>query len=134
ITREKRKQERPRHEGRTPSERLELRRQMGAAKKSDRGVSPARDEDFPAWFQSVVKEAEVAELDHAPGCLVIRPWGYAIWELMQAALDGAIKRTGAQNAYFPLFIPVSYFEREAEHVEGFAKEMAVVTHHRLEQD
>jgi prolyl-tRNA synthetase len=107
---------------------------MGAAKQNDRGVSPARGEDFPAWFQSVVKEAEVAELDHAPGCMVIRPWGYAIWERMQAALDGAIKRTGAQNAYFPLFIPVSYFEREAEHVEGFAKEMAVVTHHRLEQD
>jgi prolyl-tRNA synthetase len=107
---------------------------MSAAKQSERGVSPARDEDFPAWFQSVVKEAEVAELDHAPGCMVIRPWGYAIWERMQAALDGAIKRTGAQNAYFPLFIPLSYFEQEAEHVEGFAKEMAVVTHHRLEQD
>jgi prolyl-tRNA synthetase len=107
---------------------------MSAAKHSERGVSPARDEDFPAWFQSVVKEAEVAELDHAPGCMVIRPWGYAIWERMRAALDSAIKATGAQNAYFPLFIPLSYFEQEAEHVEGFAKEMAVVTHHRLEQD
>ena len=107
---------------------------MSAAKQTERGVSPARDEDFPAWFQSVVKEGEIAELDHAPGCMVIRPWGYAVWERMQAALDRAIKRTGAQNAYFPLFIPLSYFEREAEHVEGFAKEMAVVTHHRLEQD
>ena len=65
--------------------------------------------------------------------MVIRPWGYGIWELMQRALDDAIKETGAVNAYFPLLIPLSYFEEEAKHVEGFAKEMAVVTHHRLEQ-
>lgn len=99
-----------------------------------KGISPTRAEDFPAWFQSVVREAEVAELAHVRGSMVIRPWGYAIWELMQAELDREIKASGAQNAYFPLFIPLSYFEEEAEHVEGFAKEMAVVTHHRLEED
>src|SRR5918997_4358844 len=98
------------------------------------GISPTRAEDFPQWFQSVVRDAEVAELDHVRGCMVIRPWGYGIWELMRDALDEAIKASGSVNAYFPLFIPLSYFEEEAKHVEGFAKEMAVVTHHRLEQD
>ncbi|HEY2716027.1 MAG TPA: proline--tRNA ligase [Solirubrobacterales bacterium] len=97
-------------------------------------ISPTRAEDFPGWFQAVVKDAEVAELAHVRGSMVIRPWGYAIWELMQAELDRMIKATGAQNAYFPLFIPLSYLEAEAGHVEGFAKEMAVVTHHRLEAD
>jgi prolyl-tRNA synthetase len=101
--------------------------------KSKTGISPTRAEDFPQWFQSVVRDAEVAELDHVRGSMVIRPWGYGIWELMQRALDDAIKETGAVNAYFPLLIPLSYFEEEAKHVEGFAKEMAVVTHHRLEQ-
>jgi prolyl-tRNA synthetase len=102
--------------------------------RKSKGVSPSRQEDFPAWFQAVVREGEVAELAHVRGCMVIRPWGYAVWELMQAELDRQIKRSGASNAYFPLFIPLSYFEEEAEHVEGFAKEMAVVTHHRLEED
>ena len=102
--------------------------------KKKNAISPSRAEDFPGWFQSVVKEAEVAELAHVRGSMVIRPWGYAIWELMQGELDRQIKKSGAQNAYFPLFIPLSYFEAEAKHVEGFAKEMAVVTHHRLEQD
>jgi prolyl-tRNA synthetase len=101
--------------------------------KAKTGISPTRAEDFPQWFQSVVRDAEVAELDHVRGSMVIRPWGYGIWELMQRALDDGIKETGAENAYFPLFIPLSYFEEEAKHVEGFAKEMAVVTHHRLEQ-
>ena len=101
--------------------------------KAKTGISPTRAEDFPQWFQSVVRDAEVAELDHVRGAMVIRPWGYGIWELMQGALDDGIKETGAVNAYFPLFIPLSYFEEEARHVEGFAKEMAVVTHHRLEQ-
>jgi prolyl-tRNA synthetase len=101
--------------------------------KAKTGISPTRAEDFPQWFQSVVRDAEVAELDHVRGAMVIRPWGYGIWELMQRALDEGIKETGAVNAYFPLFIPLSYFEEEAKHVEGFAKEMAVVTHHRLEQ-
>ena len=101
--------------------------------KAKTGISPTRAEDFPQWFQTVVRDAEVAELDHVRGAMVIRPWGYGIWELMQRALDDAIKETGAVNAYFPLFIPLSYFEEEAKHVEGFAKEMAVVTHHRLEE-
>src|SRR4051795_7607955 len=101
--------------------------------KAKTGISPTRAEDFPQWFQSVVRDAEVAELDHVRGAMVIRPWGYGTWELMQRALDDGIKVTGASNAYFPLFIPLSYFEEEAKHVEGFAKEMAVVTHHRLEQ-
>ena len=101
--------------------------------KTKTGISPTRAEDFPQWFQSVVRDGEVAELDHVRGAMVIRPWGYGIWELMQGALDDGIKETGAVNAYFPLFIPLSYFEEEAKHVEGFAKEMAVVTHHRLEQ-
>ena len=101
--------------------------------KAKTGISPTRSEDFPQWFQSVVRDAEVAELDHVRGAMVIRPWGYGTWELMQRALDDGIKETGAENAYFPLFIPLSYFEEEAKHVEGFAKEMAVVTHHRLEQ-
>ena len=105
-----------------------------AGSSKNKGVSPSRQEDFPAWFQAVVREGEVAELAHVRGCMVIRPWGYAIWELMQAELDREIKKSGASNAYFPLFIPLSYFEEEAEHVEGFAKEMAVVTHHRLEED
>ena len=105
---------------------------MEGKKKS--GISPTREEDFPQWFQSVVRDAEVAELDHVRGAMVIRPWGYGIWELLQRALDDRIKESGCTNAYFPLFIPLSYFEEEAKHVEGFAKEMAVVTHHRLEQD
>ena len=105
---------------------------MAQGKKA--GISPTRAEDFPQWFQSVVRDAEVAELDHVRGCMVIRPWGYGIWELMQRAMDDAIKASGADNAYFPLFIPLNYFEDEAKHVEGFAKEMAVVTHHRLEKD
>src|SRR5262245_51496295 len=106
-------------------------RAMAQGKKA--GISPTRAEDFPQWFQSVVRDAEVAELDHVRGCMVIRPWGYGIWELMQRAMDDAIKATGAENAYFPVFIPLNYIAEEAEHVEGFAKEMAVVTHHRLEK-
>ena len=105
---------------------------MASGKKA--GISPTRAEDFPQWFQSVVRDAEVAELDHVRGCMVIRPWGYGIWELMQRAMDDAIKASGADNAYFPLFIPLNYIAEEAAHVEGFAKEMAVVTHHRLEKD
>jgi prolyl-tRNA synthetase len=101
--------------------------------KAKTGISPTRAEDFPQWFQNVVRDAEVAELDHVRGAMVIRPWGYGMWELMQSSLDHGIKETGAVNAYFPLFIPLSYFEEEAEHVEGFAKEVAIVTHHRLEQ-
>jgi prolyl-tRNA synthetase len=91
----------------------------------------SRAEDFSAWYNEVVLRAELA--DHSPvrGSMVIRPYGYGIWELMQRALDDMFKATGHQNAYFPLFIPQSFIAREAAHVEGFAKEMAVVTHSRL---
>ncbi|RVT41178.1 aminoacyl--tRNA ligase-related protein [Sphingobium algorifonticola] len=92
-----------------------------------------RDQDFAAWYQAVISEADLAEESGVRGCMVIRPWGYGIWERIQALLDAEIKRTGHENCYFPLFIPLSYFEKEAEHVDGFAKEMAVVTHHRLIQ-
>ena len=93
-----------------------------------------RQQDFAAWYQAVVAEADLAEESGVRGCMVIRPWGYGIWERMQRLLDDRIKATGHENCYFPLFIPLSYFEKEAEHVEGFAKEMAVVTHHRLVSD
>src|SRR6187397_693344 len=95
-------------------------------------ITPRRDEDFPEWYQQVIRAAELAEPSEVRGCMVIRPWGYGIWENMQRQLDAMFKATGHRNAYFPLFIPLSYFEKEAAHVEGFAKECAVVTHHRLE--
>src|SRR6201991_2067530 len=95
-------------------------------------ITPRRDEDFPEWYQQVVRAADLAEPSDVRGCMVIKPWGYGLWENMQRALDGMFKATGHKNAYFPLFIPLSYLAKEAEHVEGFAKECAVVTHHRLE--
>ncbi len=85
-------------------------------------------EDFPRWYQDVVAKAEMADNGPARGTMVIRPYGYAIWERMVSELDERIKATGAENAYFPLFIPLSYLSREAEHVEGFSPELAVVTH------
>ena len=94
-------------------------------------LSVTREADFAAWYQSVIAEGDMAEESGVRGCMVIRPWGYGIWERIQRLLDDRIKATGHENCYFPLFIPLSYFEKEAEHVEGFAKEMAVVTHHRL---
>src|SRR5438132_821759 len=97
-------------------------------------ISPRREEDFPEWYQQVVRAAELAEPSDVRGCMVIRPWGFGIWENMQRQLDGMLRATGHRNAYFPLFIPLSYFAKEAEHVEGFAKECAVVTHTRLEVD
>jgi prolyl-tRNA synthetase len=97
-------------------------------------ISPTRSEDYPEWYQQVIKAADLAENSPVRGCMVIRPWGYALWENMQRVLDRMFKDTGHQNAYFPLFIPMSFLEKEAEHVEGFAKECAVVTHHRLEPD
>ena len=96
------------------------------------GISPTRSEDYPEWYQQVVKAADLAENSPVRGCMVIKPWGYGIWENMQRQLDEMFKDTGHENAYFPLFIPKSFLEKEAEHVEGFAKECAVVTHHRLE--
>ncbi len=95
-------------------------------------ITPTRDQDYPGWYQQVVRSADLAENSPVRGCMVIKPWGYGIWENMQAVLDRMFKDTGHENAYFPLFIPKSFLEKEAEHVEGFAKECAVVTHHRLE--
>src|SRR5580692_4376098 len=86
---------------------------------------------FPDWYQAVVREADLAENSPVRGMMIIKPWGYGVWEEVQRDLDRRIKETGHVNAYFPLFIPLSFFAKEAEHVEGFAKEMAVVTHHRL---
>ena len=87
--------------------------------------------NFPDWYQAVVREADMAETSPVRGAMVIKPWGYGVWELIQAELDRRIKATGHENCYFPLFIPMSFLAKEADHVEGFAKEMAVVTHHRL---
>jgi prolyl-tRNA synthetase len=86
---------------------------------------------FPQWYQAVLREADMAEVSPVRGFMIIKPWGYGVWEEMQRDLDRRIKETGHVNAYFPLLIPLSFFAKEAEHVEGFAKEMAVVTHHRL---
>src|SRR5512145_1826137 len=95
-------------------------------------IEPTRVQDYPEWYQQVVKAADLAEISPVRGCMVIKPWGYSLWENIQAVLDRAFKETGHRNAYFPLLIPKSFLEKEAEHVEGFAKECAVVTHHRLE--
>ncbi len=92
------------------------------------GVLPSRSEDFPRWYQEVIARAELAEGGPARGTIVIRPYGYAIWEQIQRQLDERIKETGHENAYFPLFIPLSFLEKEAQHVEGFSPELAVVTH------
>ncbi|MCB9180063.1 MAG: proline--tRNA ligase [Flavobacteriales bacterium] len=93
-----------------------------------------RAENYAQWYNDLVLRADLAEHSDVRGCMVIKPHGYAIWEKMQAALDGMFKATGHVNAYFPLFIPKSYLAREASHVEGFAKECAVVTHYRLKSD
>ncbi len=97
-------------------------------------ITPKRADDYPEWYQQVIRAADLAESSDVRGCMVIKPWGYALWENMQRALDGMFKATGHENAYFPLFIPLSFLQKEADHVEGFAKECAVVTHHRLVPD
>jgi prolyl-tRNA synthetase len=101
--------------------------------KEKAAISPTREEDYPEWYQQVIKAADMAENSPVRGCMVIKPWGYGIWENIQRYLDDRIKETGHENAYFPLFIPLSFLEKEASHVEGFAKECAVITHHRLEE-
>ncbi|MBK7383690.1 MAG: proline--tRNA ligase [Flavobacteriales bacterium] len=93
-----------------------------------------RADDYAKWYNDLVLKADLAEHSEVRGCMVIKPHGYAIWEKMQSALDGMFKATGHVNAYFPIFIPKSYFAKEASHVEGFAKECAVVTHYRLKSD
>ncbi|MGB1451344.1 MAG: proline--tRNA ligase, partial [Marinirhabdus sp.] len=94
----------------------------------------SRNEDYSKWYNDLVIKADLAENSGVRGCMVVKPYGFAIWEKMQATLDGMFKETGHQNAYFPLFIPKSYFSKEASHVDGFAKECAVVTHYRLKND
>ena len=96
-------------------------------------VLTPQGEDFPQWYQDVVARAELAENGPARGSMVIRPGAWAVWELMQADMDRRIKATGVQNAYFPLFIPMSFLEKERQHVEGFSPELAVVTHGGGEQ-
>ena len=100
--------------------------------KPQTAITPTREANYQDWYQEVIKAADLAENSEVRGCMVIKPWGYGLWEGIQRALDVMFKETGHQNAYFPLFIPVSFLEKEAAHVEGFAKECAVVTHHRLE--
>lgn len=96
-------------------------------------ISPTRNQNFSEWYQQVIRQAELAENAPVRGCMVIRPWGYGIWENIQRELDRRFKETGHVNAYFPLLIPLSFLQTEADHVDGFAKECAIVTHHRLEQ-
>ncbi|MCP2730518.1 proline--tRNA ligase, partial [Limnofasciculus baicalensis] len=103
-----------------------------ANEKADLLKITKRDEDYSRWYLDIVDRAKLAEESGVRGCMVIRPEGFAIWEKMQQVLDGMFKDTGHSNAYFPLLIPVSYFSKEAKHVSGFAKECAVVTHHRLQ--
>jgi prolyl-tRNA synthetase len=95
---------------------------------------PTRAENYSEWYNELVKRADLAENSAVRGCMVIKPYGYAIWEKMQRALDDMFKATGHQNAYFPLFVPKSFLEKEEEHAEGFAKECAVVTHYRLKKN
>ena len=102
------------------------------AKQTRHAITPLRSQDYPNWYQKIIKEADLAENAPVRGCMVIKPWGFGLWECIQQQLDAMFKATGHKNAYFPLLIPVSYLEKEATHVEGFATECAVVTHHRLE--
>jgi prolyl-tRNA synthetase len=97
-------------------------------------LNTTRQANFAQWYQEVIAEADLAEESGVRGCMVIKPWGYGIWERIQFLMDRQIKLAGVDNCYFPLLIPLSYFEKEADHVDGFAKEMAVVTHHRLIKD
>ncbi len=95
-------------------------------------ITPTRAQDYPEWYQQVIRAADMAENSPVRGCMVIKPWGYTLWENIQRSMDKLFKDTGHVNAYFPLFIPMSFLEKEAAHVDGFAKECAVVTHSRLQ--
>jgi prolyl-tRNA synthetase len=97
-------------------------------------ITPTRADNYPEWYQQVVDQADLAETSPVRGCMVIKPWGYGVWEQMQQKLDKRFKETGHVNAYFPLLIPLRLLQKEADHIEGFAKECAVVTHHRLATD
>ncbi len=103
------------------------------AKKTKTAITPTRTEDYTEWYQQVVRASDLAEKSSGKRLHGDSAWGYALWENIVRELDDMFKATGVKNAYFPLFIPLSFLEKEAEHVEGFAKECAVVTHHRLEK-
>lgn len=107
---------------------------MQSNKAAKTAITPTREENYPEWYQQVIKAADLAEVSPVRGCMTIKPYGYALWENMQRVLDQKFKATGHKNAYFPLMIPISFMQKEAEHIAGFAKECAVVTHHRLEVD
>ena len=96
-------------------------------KEEQTAIVPTRHEDYPEWYQQVIRASDLAENSPVRGCMVIKPWGYAIWENIKDVLDRMFMETGVKNAYFPLFIPKRFLEKEAEHVDGFAKECAVVT-------
>ncbi len=103
-------------------------------KNAKTAITPTREENFPEWYQNVIKAADMAENAPVRGCMIIKPYGFSVWENIQKHFDRMIKAEEVQNAYFPLLIPLSYIAREAEHIEGFAKECAVVTHHRLSKN
>ena len=103
-------------------------------KNKKTAITPTREENFSAWYQAVVDWAKLAENSPVRGCMTIKPWGFSIWEMVQKILDKKFKETGHENAYFPLLIPLSFLSKEAEHVEWFATECAVVTHHKLEKN
>lgn len=105
---------------------------MSKNTKLQNAMPITREENFAEWYQEVIKASDLAEHALVRGCMIIKPWGYALWENIQAVLDKWIKETGHENVYFPMLIPLSFLQKEAEHVEGFAKECAVVTHYRLE--
>ncbi len=104
------------------------------SKQPKTAITPTRADNFPEWYQQVIKAADMAENSPVRGCMIIKPYGYAVWENMQRIFDDMIKELGVRNAYFPLLIPLEFIAREAAHIDGFAKECAVVTHHRLEDD
>lgn len=104
------------------------------AKAAKTAITPTRGENFPEWYQAVVRAADMAENSPVRGCMIIKPYGFALWENIQSTLDRMIKDCGVQNAYFPLLIPLSFIAKEADHIDGFATECAVVTHHRLEKN
>src|SRR5262245_43105055 len=113
---------------------LPARDVRGSEPMSKRALPVTREQNFPEWYQAAVRDGDMAETSPVRGCMVIKPWGWGVWERIQAELDARIKETGHENCYFPLFIPMGFIAKEAEHVEGFAKEMAVVTHHRLKNE
>jgi prolyl-tRNA synthetase len=107
---------------------------MTSIKNNKTAITPTRAQNYAEWYQQVIKAADLAEVAPVRGCMIIKPWGYALWENIQRILDAEFSETGHKNCYFPLMIPLSFMQKEAEHIEGFAKECAVVTHHRLAHD